>query len=668
MAKQTTQKTQPGAPGRTDPGAKSAAGADVPKPGIPWSQFRVQAIVLALVCLFLYANTFTHEAAFDDRMAITDNDYVQQGVAGIPDILTRDAYQSYLEHRQGSNQLAGGRYRPLSLITFAVEQQFMGTSHDNENAGDKEARIAHEMHSRHVVNVLLYALTVVLLLYFFRALLFPGSPATAFMAALLFAVLPIHTESVANVKSRDEILSLLFITLTFTRFYTYLDTRKVKDLAWTLAFFFLALLSKEYAVTLLVLLPASIYIFKNETFKKSFIATWPVLIPFMLYVLLRVASVTAAAEGAGSNVLNNPYLLATPWQQLASEILVLLHYLQLLLFPQVLAADYSYNQLPYTSFLNPLVWLSVAVYGAMLIMMIRLFIKRNVLGFAIAFYLLPLFLVSNLLFNIGAPMGERLVFHSSVGFAVFIAWLIARASDQMTSEQVKNGFRVAIVLVVVVLSGYKTIDRNKDWKNDETLFLTDVKTVPNSVLVNNNAAAACMSNAKKNKEDIPVRDEWFTKAIGYFDRAISIYPAHILAHLNRGLCYFNMGNADKALDDWKTVQKQQPNQENIQKYLSIASRYFYNQGLKYKDAGKTDSAIVAFNKSAEAVPAAIPSLLELSAACIAEKRFPEATEAIEQVLKIDPTNLQAVSLKNKIMVEQSAAQGRVSAPTSMPGQ
>src|SRR6266699_1973021 len=101
-------------------------------------RFRTQAILLALIGFIFYYNTFSHESAFDDRMAITDNAYVQRGLAGIPDILTTDAYQSYLESKNGANQLAGGRYRPLSLITFAVEQQLTGVSNDTETGNEKE--------------------------------------------------------------------------------------------------------------------------------------------------------------------------------------------------------------------------------------------------------------------------------------------------------------------------------------------------------------------------------------------------------------------------------------------------------------------------------------------------------------------------------------------------
>ena len=617
------------------------------------ASFRIQAFIIAWLCIIFYANTFTHEAAFDDRMAITDNEYVQVGVAGIPDILTKDAYQSYLEHRQGSNQLAGGRYRPLSLITFAIEQQVIGTANDNKTSTEKEARIATEMHPRHVVNVLLYILVCVTLLYFLRTIVFTGNPVIAFVATLLFTIHPIHTEVVANVKSRDEILSVLFISLTFIKAFRYYDNRKIKDLVWALICFFLALLSKEYAVTLIALIPLAFYLFRSETMAKSIMAFIPYCIPLALYFALRLVSVSAAAEGAETNIMNNPYLLATGTQKIASEILVLLNYLRLLVFPNPLAADYSYNQLPYTSFANPLVWLSLATYLALTGALIWLLLKKHVLGFAIALYLLPLFLVSNLLFNIGAPMGERLIFHSSIGFAIAVAWLLVKGLEKVNAASVSKAGLIAITCTLIILCGYKTIDRNNDWKNDETLFLHDVKTVPNSVLVNNNAAASCMSNAKKNKADVPLCNEWFTKAIAYFNKAISIYPGHMMAHLNRGVCYFNMGQPDKAVPDWDTVRKYQPSQPELAKYLAAAAGYYYNKGVNFGKNNQPDSAIYAFTKLTEINPEKAEPWYYLAAAYFTAGHYTDAKISVDKALQIAPGFAPAKKLNEDLALQQA---------------
>ena len=641
MAKKNKKETEP----VVRPQAEQRPNTVPVREGKPYALtgFRMQAIILALLGLVLYSNTFKHEYAFDDVMAIVDNEYVQQGLAGIPQILTTDAYQSYLEKKNGSNQLAGGRYRPLSLVTFAVEQQALGINTETDTKA-KDAKLISDMHARHVVNVLLYILSVVVLLYFLRYVVLPGQPMVAFVAALLFTVHPIHTEVVANVKSRDEILSVLFISLTFIMAFRYREDKKMRDLVLAGIYFFLALLSKEYAIVLVVLLPLSFYMFRKEdSAKQSAKSFLPYLVPFALYMLMRMNAVTGPAEGAETNVMNNPYLYADLQQQLASKIMILLDYLRLLIFPRVLVADYSYHQIPYTTFANPQVWLSLLIHVGMIVAMYMLVVRRHVLGFAIAVYLGFLFLVSNFLVDIGAPMGERLVYHSSIGFAIVVAWLLCKGFEQVKQPAMSRAGLAGVLLLIVGLSSFKTISRNKDWKNEETLFLTDVKTSPNSVLVNNNAAASYMFIAKKGATT-EEKNKWFGKAVEYFTKALEIFPNYYLAHMNRGLCYYNMGHPELALPDWDTVRLYSPNQANLARYLSIAGQYFFAQGMKYRSANMQDSAIIEFQKCAEATPQVPEAWYNLALQLYTANRQHEARLALESVLKFSPNYAEAQKL------------------------
>ena len=641
MAKRTKNEIRPVA----NPQAAKAVVVPQAKDAQPFalSGFRMQAIIIALVGFLLYCNTFSHEYAFDDVMAIVDNEYVQQGISGIPQILTTDAYQSYLEKKNGSNQLAGGRYRPLSLVTFAIEQQVLGLNTETD-AKAKDAKLISDMHVRHVVNVLLYMLSVVVLLYFLRYVVFPSDPLVAFVAALLFTVHPIHTEVVANVKSRDEILSVLFIALTFIKAFRYREEKKMKDLVLASVYFFLALLSKEYAIVLIGLLPLSFYVLgKKEPGKNSARSFLPYLVPLALYLLLRMNAVTGPAEGAETNVMNNPYLYASLPEQLASKTVILLDYLRLLIFPRVLVADYSYNQIPYSTFANPMVWLSLLIHIGLVVAMCMLIVRRHVLGFAIAWYLGFLFLVSNFLVDIGAPMGERLIYHSSIGFAIIIAWMLCKGFAQIKQPSFKQAGLGGVLVIIVVLCGFKTIGRNKDWKNEETLFLTDVKKSPNSVLVNNNAAASYMFIAKKGATQ-EEKNKWFGKAVEYFTKALAIFPNYYLAHMNRGLCYYNMGYPEKALPDWDTVRKYSPNQANLARYLSIAGKYFFSQGVKYRNANMQDSAIIEFQKCAEATPEVPDAWYNLGLQLYGANRLHESRLALENALRDAPNYADAQKL------------------------
>lgn len=141
-----------------------------------------------IVAFALYANTLTHGYVLDDTIVITDNDFTAAGFAGIGDLLTTDSFHGFLG--RDVEELAGGRYRPLSLVTFAIEGALFGKS---PGVG-------------HLGNVLLFALCCVMLLIVLEALLRDrpslGPLPVAFVAALLFAAHPVHREVVANIKGR----------------------------------------------------------------------------------------------------------------------------------------------------------------------------------------------------------------------------------------------------------------------------------------------------------------------------------------------------------------------------------------------------------------------------------------------------------------------------------
>ena len=121
-----------------------------------FSSFKAQSILLIIVGLIFYANSFKNEYALDDGIVIIKNEYVQQGLRGVPKILKTDSYDSFYKQMNAKQQLSGGRYRPLSVVTFALEEQFFGN-------GDKEKPSDTVTYVRHVVNVLLYIFSIIVL-------------------------------------------------------------------------------------------------------------------------------------------------------------------------------------------------------------------------------------------------------------------------------------------------------------------------------------------------------------------------------------------------------------------------------------------------------------------------------------------------------------------------
>src|SRR5690349_15665328 len=150
--------------------------------GIKWAL----ALIIAGVAFALYVNTLGNGYALDDFSVIKENRQTKQGWGAFPEIFKTSFRYGYITNQ---DEL----YRPLPKASFAIEWAI---------APDNPALA-------HFTNILLYALTGMLLFLTFRKYM-GGSVVIPFIASLLFIAHPIHTEAVANIKSRDEIMSLIF--------------------------------------------------------------------------------------------------------------------------------------------------------------------------------------------------------------------------------------------------------------------------------------------------------------------------------------------------------------------------------------------------------------------------------------------------------------------------
>lgn len=630
------------------PVQETAAVKDTKQP-LSIFDFKVQAIIISVLALVFYFSSFSNEYAHDDGIVIVKNEYVQEGFAGITDILTKDAYDSYYKQLNTTNQLSGGRYRPLSIVTFAIEQQFLGPIPANivdsvmkENTsygvrGKQEERLISHMHVRHVLNVLWYIGSLIVLLYFLRYIVFAGQPMMAFIAALIFTIHPIHTEVVANVKSRDEIMSLMFMCMTFIFAFKYEDDKKEKKyLVGAMLSYFLAFLSKEYAITLIVLLPLSFYIFRNYSLKKSILAFLPFIAVIAVYMAIRFQIVAPPGENSDSEVLNNPYLFAEGFQKIATEISTSLNYLKLLIVPYPLSADYSYNSIPYKDFSNVSVWLSIIVHGGLLVAMYLLFKKRSVLCFAIAFYVLHLLMVCNIVFDIGATMGERLIYHSSVGFAIAVAYLLIKGAERIKPATAGYKAVAAFMVVIIVLSAFVAIPRSAAWKNDGTLFAEDLKVVPNSVLVNANVAASYVTMADQ-QTTVKDKNEYLYKAIGLLDHALSIHPRFVAAYLNRAIAWYKLDSISNAMESLEAVKKLYPNYPTLPAMYKLIAEYYMKNGWNsYGKYGKYTEAVAEFKKGI-ALDSTNPQLwYNMGGAYFSNKQYADAIDAWQMALKLNP--------------------------------
>ncbi len=555
---------------------KAKAAQSQPKvllvPIFPFS-FTVKMVILSVLSFVIYADTMGNQYCLDDGIVIEKNNYVQQGFGGIGKIMSTDAYDSYYKEMNAGQQLSGGRYRPLSEVIFAIQHDVFGESKTNS--------IAFE---RHLFNVVFYILAIMAVFYFLSKYLlkkFRHGEDMAFFATILFTVHPIHTEVVANVKSLDEILSILFICLTFIFSLRYIDSKKPLDLLIGAVSFFLSLLAKEYAVTLVVFIPMLFYLLRNKSLVNAVLISWPYYIVFIIYLVLRGKAVGFNGHVETNEILDNPYLLATHTQKIGTELFILGKYLWLLIVPYPLICDYSYAMIPYQNLVSVTVLFIVLLYIVLSAWGIWLLMKRNVLAFPVFFYLFCLLMVSNLVMDIGATMGERLIFHSSLGFTVLVSYGIFTLTKKWAQDKRKI-LLFSLLTIAVVGFGCETMARNLNWKDDVVLFTHDVKTGDNSIMLNGNAGARFIDMAQRTR-DSASRMHKLDTAIRYLRKSIFLHKrsAYVSSYLNMGDAYCALQMPDSAAYYWNMVKIAYPHYPNLEEYFAILGKLYLAKAGKY---------------------------------------------------------------------------------------
>lgn len=610
-------------------------------------------LIISLLALLCYANTLTLHYALDDRMVILESKYtLQGGWEGIKGIFTEDTFTGYF----GSDHsiVAGGRYRPMSQFTYLIECQLFG-KHIKDKIGDlDDYSNLHKAQNEayfyetplpfvnHLMN-LLYFILLCLLLYEVLSRIFPQHEegkwfqSLAFIAVLLFAVHPIHTEVVANVKGRDEIFAMLGAVAALWCSIRFVETRKWHWLLWSLLAFTFGIFSKENAITFLAVVPLALY-YLPKTQKRPADYLWtllPLIIGSAFFIFARYKALGSMMQpDMTGNILNNPYVNATRAQQIATVLLTWGIYFKLLFFPHPLTHDYYPHHIALTDFSNPLVWLLLAGSLALVIYSIWKLREKTVPAFAILFFIITFSITSNLLFNVGTFMNERFVFMSSAGFTLLVGWWLYLLATSKTPAFQKVA--VGIGACVCILFGIKTFTRNFTWKDDFTLFLTDVKTSENSIKCNVSAGGSSLQLWKKNHKERDKRN-----AYKYLDKALKLDNQALNAYLLLSELAYLDEQPDLAYQAAYNATLIDPENPTAQGLLDAATQSQKSHELdpinELLDQGRVDDAWREVNKLLEKDPDNIMAKnVKGNVLGRGYGRLDEAMKLFEEILATDP--------------------------------
>jgi tetratricopeptide (TPR) repeat protein len=526
------------------------------KKSLGWLVFAIGSLV--------YLNTILHEFTQDDAIVIYDNMYTTKGVSGLKGLFTKDTFYGFFKEEGKAKVVSGGRYRPFTPAMFAIEYQLVG----------KKPWLGH------LINILLYGFLCMMIYKLLQSLInykdaHERNTWMIFAATLLYATHPLHTEVVANIKGRDEIMSMLGSILALYFLVKNHESNNFKHIIIACFCFFIALLSKENAITYLAVVPLAFYFFRTLSISGALSKSLYLIAPAILFLMIRAAILGNDFGGTPMELMNNPYLeyvdgVYKPIPQgekFATITFTLGKYIQLLLLPHPLTHDYYPRYIDIKSFGDFDVLLSLLLYGFLIFIAVRGFKTRSLPAFAAGYYLVTLSIVSNIIFPIGTNMSERFMFMPSLGFTLLLAYLLDRF---IYSKFGKNAFLASIGLITLLYS-FKTITRNNVWKNDFTLFTTDVKTSTNSAKVLNAAGGALTTNAFSEKDENK-RKEMLTQALQYLTKAIEIHPLYKNAYLITGNAQYHLGEYEKSVASYRKALQLDPGYKDATVNMAVALR------------------------------------------------------------------------------------------------
>ncbi|XP_074126746.1 protein O-mannosyl-transferase TMTC1 isoform X3 [Sminthopsis crassicaudata] len=579
------------------------------------------AVLLTTVCCLCYGNSLRGEFVHDDVWAIVNNPDVQTATSLSWGIFANDFWGKGMAENTSHKS-----YRPLCILTFKLNVYLAGMN----------------PFYFHAVNIILHCLVTLVLMYTCDKVVFKDHQ-LGFVTALIFAVHPIHTEAVTGIVGRADVLACLLFLLAFLSYNRSMDLLYIGEcLSPTTSPFFLllslflgtcAMLVKETGITVFgVCLVYDLFSLPHNRGKWSnhegqqWISQQPVVSELALLSSSHKENAKPHSKGTWNSCSS---LLPTEQNVRLSmsrptvwTILRFLTYSYLLAFnswlllaPITLCYDWQVGSIP----LIETIW-DIRNLATLLLVVVMLFLilhcltafknlEQNEVLVGLLFLVFPFLPASNLFFNVGFVVAERVLYMPSMGYCI----LFVHGLNKLYSWLNRCGTTTLIMstLLLLLLFSCKTVKQNEIWLSRESLFRSGVETLPHNAKVHYNYANF-LKDQGRNEE-----------AIYHYKTALKLYPHHASA-LN------NLGTLTKDRTEAK---------EYYQRALQLNpqhNRALFNLGNLLKSQGKKEDAIIFLRDSIRFGPEFADAYSSLASLLAEQELFQKAEEVYQAGIKNCP--------------------------------
>ena len=467
----------------------------------------LQLFLVFFIPLLLYINTTQNSFTFDDHFAVS-----KIGISDIPRILSNPWIV---------DDGVDIDYRPLAQITFAFEYSLFG-----ENPG-----------LSHFFNALIYAILVFLVFRQLKVWLKSEESSILWLSIAIFASHPLHTEVVASLKNRDDLLSFVFAMVYLWHCGKYFEGGRVKHIFFGAIGLTLSVFSKLTMVPVIAFVPLVGYFFYKPNWRKYITLVGMSALVLISFYLFRKIFIHLNDNGTYREIFffENPLVdekLAA--YKIVTGFKVFFWYLAKLIAPLNLGFYYGYNTIPVAQNFEVGVVFGLLSMGGLIYYAVYSIRRNPLFTFFIVLLLISVFLYTNMIVLNAGIVSERAMLLASMPFSVLVVLAVRHAFNKWLPGSYHH---VALLSLVICLFTIKTVTRNSNWKNNLVLMKNDIAYLDKSAFAHYMYAVELEKQCRQTYSD-----SCYTAVVQQYERSLEIIPDNTNTLTKLGAFYTEMSN------------------------------------------------------------------------------------------------------------------------------
>jgi len=612
----------------------------------------VLCTALLAITLAVFIQTYHHQFInLDDPLYVTNNPYVKGGITA------KNIAWAF-------TTTAASNWHPLTWLSHMADVEVFGL----------------DPRDHHLMNVFIHTASTLLLFLLLAKITM--APWQSLFVAALFALHPLHVESVAWVAERKDVLSGFFWFLTLLFYANYVKHRTVKFYLLTLSSFVVGLMTKPMLVTLpLVMFLLDYWPLKRVNYQRAqdgstFISPLFSLVkeklPFLFFSALS-AIITVYAQNKGGALKS--FETSSLSLRIENAVIAYARYIAKAIWPQDLAILYPFpSSLPIW---QALISCLALIFISLVIIRYRRRYPYLLIGWL--WFLVTLVPVIGLVQVGGQSIADRYTYIPLIGLFIMCSWGVPDLMQGWKHRPAILGVVAGVILSVLTVTTWQQLG---SWKDNISLYQHTLQITTGNYLILNNYGIALADEGRFDEAILQYEQAlraWpksatahvnlgaalahqgkLVEAIEHYSKALQLIPDYAIAHANLGRALVNLGRVEEAITHYEEALKIDPNFADVHLNLGIllvrrgeynsASMHYetflrldpysakgpINMGAALAQGGRLDEAIQCFNEALHVDPKSVEAHFNLGVALARENRTEEAVEHFSQVLKLRP--------------------------------